>query len=182
MAGLASPLTTAEEQRLIQRVLLASDERAFGDLTHPYLPRLRGYLRGLSGSDSDADDLMQTTLIKCWQQLTSFDHKGRFVAWLFKVAHNEFLQWLRARKRYVGALDKMATEVGQSVQSGDAAAAALDVAGILSTLPEDARAALVLSRGVGLSHAEIALAMDKPLGTVKSLVNRATQEVVNRYG
>ena len=163
-------------------MLLASDERAFATLTPPFLPRMRGYLRGLCGSDSDADDLTQATLIKCWQQLTGFDHKGRFVAWLFRIAHNEFLQWVRAKKRYKSALDSMAHEGTPSLQSGDAAAASLDVAGILASLGEDARAALVLSRGVGLSHAEIAMAMDKPLGTVKSLVTRATQDVVNRYG
>ncbi|MEL7296680.1 MAG: RNA polymerase sigma factor [Pseudomonadota bacterium] len=179
---MTDPRAADEEQRLIQRVVLASDTQAFDALTRPYLGRLRGYLRGLTMHDSDADDRLQTTLIKAWQELHRFDHRGRFVAWLFRIAHREFLQGARAGKRYHQAMARYDGQSDGMSQSGDQAAAAMDIETILGSMHGDSRAAIILSRAVGLTHAEIAQAMDKPLGSVKSLLTRATQEIVAQYG
>lgn len=173
--------SVAEEQRLIQLAAFSSDTKAFDTLIAPFIGQLRGYLRGLAGNHSDADDMAQTTLTKAWAELHRFDGSGRFVAWLFRIAHREFLQSLRSRKRYAKAMGALADEP-QARSAADGAAAAIDVQAILASLDPDARAAMILSRGMGLTHAEISQTLNKPLGTVKSLINRATQQLVATHG
>ncbi|MEO0574419.1 MAG: RNA polymerase sigma factor [Pseudomonadota bacterium] len=177
MPDASGALSEAEEQRLIQRAAYSSDTKAFDTLIVPYVGQLRGYLRGLSGNDSDADDMTQTTLTKAWSQLHRFDGSGRLVAWLFRIAHREFLQNLRSTKRYSNAMTALADEP-QARSAADGAAAAIDVQTILASLDPESRAALILSRAMGLTHNEISQTLDKPLGTVKSLINRATQQLV----
>lgn len=168
---------------MLQLVIHASDTRAFDSLVAPYVGRLRGYLYSLAKNESDADDLTQTALLKAWSELHRFDSRGRFIAWMFRIAHREFLQGLRSRRRYAKAMSGYGElSAADKHVSGDAPAAALDLSTLLATLEPDSRSALLLSRAVGLTHAEVALAMDKPLGTVKSLISRATTQLVQEHG
>ncbi|MEL6869584.1 MAG: RNA polymerase sigma factor [Pseudomonadota bacterium] len=168
---------------MIRKAAFSSDTQAFDSLVAPYVGRLRGYLRGLAGNASDADDMAQTALTKAWTELHTFDARGRFAAWLFRIAHREFLQSLRARRRYAKAMSSLAVEPHTpQATSGDGAAAQIDVNALLATLDEDSRAAIILSRAMGFTHPEIATALDKPLGTVKSLISRATRQMVEASG
>ncbi|MFK8053159.1 MAG: RNA polymerase sigma factor [Woeseiaceae bacterium] len=177
------PRSESEEQRLIQLVVLASDTKAFDMLVAPYAGRLRGYLLSLTRAGSDADDLLQTTLIKAWTELHRFDERGRFVAWLFRIAHREFLQAARSRKRYSKAMTGYGDAVvGPGIESGDGPAAEVDLTIALASLDQESCAMILLSRAVGLTHAEISKTLEKPLGTVKSMINRATKQLVENYG
>ena len=171
MTASARPVAD-REWRLIQRAAHAADRDAFDVLVRPYIGRIRGYLGSLTYDDGDAEDLAQATLINAWRNLHRFDGSGRFVSWLFAIAHREFLQYLRKRKRYRRALDGLASETG-AARVADEAANPLDLA---------SREVVILARAVGLTQAEIAAALDKPLGTVKSLLLRATRRLLDEHG
>ena len=76
----------------------------------------------------------------------------------------------------------MRAEPMAATVSGDAASASSDLERLLDALDPDTRGLLLLSRGVGLTHAEIAEVTGKPLGTVKSTITRATARLLDEHG
>lgn len=177
----AGQVGDGDEYRLIRKIVLGADQRAFTTLMQPYVSRIHGYLRRFVSDASDADDLTQETLLKAWGQLHRYDGRGRFVAWLFAIAHREFLQHARGSRRYWRAMRRFRREPGGNAVSDNAAVAAMDIETVLASMDEETRAMVVLSRGMGLTHGEIAEITDKPLGTVKSTINRATRRLVDHY-
>ena len=177
----AGQVGDGDEYRLIRKIVLGADQRAFTTLMTPYVSRIRGYLRRFVQDPADADDLAQETLVKAWDQLHRYDGRGRFVAWLFAIAHREFLQHARRNRRYWRAMSRFRREPGGNAIGDNAAVAGLDVATVLASMDEDTRAMVILSRGMGLTHVEIAAVTGKPLGTVKSTINRATRTLLDDY-
>jgi RNA polymerase sigma-70 factor (ECF subfamily) len=93
-------LTTLNERQLVALVQesLPYDTRLFQQLITPYLPVLKGYCAKLLNNLSDAEDVVQETIIKALTHLKSFKWVGSFKAWLFKIAHNECINKIRDRR------------------------------------------------------------------------------------
>ena len=170
------------ERRLLQLARVGADSAAFSRLVAPHVTPLRRYLGRFTSDAADADDLTQETLLTAWRRLVDFDGRGRFKAWLFAIAHREFLQHARSRRRFWRAIGRMRAEPMAATVSGDAASASSDLERLLDALDPDTRGLLLLSRGVGLTHAEIAEVTGKPLGTVKSTITRATARLLDEHG
>ena len=79
---------------LCRRVKKA-DKDAACELLKIYYPDIYSYLRRLCGSRHDAEDLTQQTFLKVWSSLDGFAGRSRFSTWLYRIAHNTFLDWLR---------------------------------------------------------------------------------------
>ena len=182
MSGDAAEPDAETERRLLQAARIGADSAAFSRLVGPYVTLLRRYLGRFTAESTDADDLTQETLLTAWRRLADFDGRGRFKAWLFAIAHREFLQHARSRRRFWRAVSRMRAEPMPAVASGEAASASSDLERLLDALDDETRALLLLSRGVGLTHAEIAEATGKPLGTVKSIITRATARLLAEHG
>jgi RNA polymerase sigma-70 factor (ECF subfamily) len=93
-------LTTLNERQLVTLVQanLPYDTRLFQQLITPYLPILKGYCAKLLNNQSDAEDVVQETIIKTLTHLKSFKWAVSFKAWLFKIAHNECINKIRERR------------------------------------------------------------------------------------
>jgi RNA polymerase sigma-70 factor (ECF subfamily) len=93
-------LSTLTERQLVALVQesLPYDTRLFQQLITPYLPVLKGYCAKLLNNLSDAEDVVQETIIKALTHLKSFKWVGSFKAWLFKIAHNECINKIRDRR------------------------------------------------------------------------------------
>lgn len=182
MTAAATEPDAETERRLLEAARIGADSAAFSRLVAPYVTPLRRYLGRFTNEAADADDLTQETLLTAWRRLADFDGRGRFKAWLFAIAHREFLQLARSRRRFWRAIGRMRAEPATAAISGDAAAASSDLDRLLDELDPDTRALLLLSRGIGLTHAEIAEATGKPLGTVKSSITRATAKLLDDHG
>ena len=72
-------------------------ERAFGELVKSYSERLYWHVRGLVGSHEDADDLLQDIFVKVWSSLEGFRGESQLYTWLFRIATNESLNFLRKK-------------------------------------------------------------------------------------
>lgn len=70
-------------------------ERAFGELVKSYSERLYWHVRGLVGNHEDADDLLQDIFVKVWNSLEGFRGESQLFTWLFRIATNETLNFLR---------------------------------------------------------------------------------------
>ncbi len=75
-----------------------SQERQFQDLVNRYSERLYWHVRGIVGIHEDADDLMQDIFIKVWKALPGFRGESDVFTWLWRIATNEALGFLRKAK------------------------------------------------------------------------------------
>ncbi len=137
------------------------------------LPNLRAFARSLSGNADRADDLVQETLVKAWQNRSSFAEGSNLKAWLFTILRNCFISERRKKRHEVEDGDGyLAASVGiPGAQSSHMDL--LDFAKAFECLPDDQREALILIGAEGFAYEEAAQMCGCAVGTMKSRVNRA---------
>ena len=137
------------------------------------IPALRAFAWSISRNGSDADDLVQDTLIKAWSHRDRFETGTNLKAWLFTILRNTYYTAVVRRRREVrdedGEYARALTT--QPTQEWGLAMHALQAA--LDQLPAEHREALILVGAAGLSYEEAADICCCALGTIKSRVNRA---------
>ena len=125
---------------------------------------------------NDADDLTQQVYLKAFSKLSQFAGGAKFQTWLYRVATNEALQFLRARKHR----ETQPLLVEPSIEQHDALQAHEQselIQRALETLDADLRMVLVLKEENGCSYEQIAEVMGIPPGTVGSRLNRARRDL-----
>src|ERR1700732_2222736 len=75
------------------------DDRAFGELTDPFLCELRLHCYRILSSVQDAEDVLQETLLAAWRGLAGFEERASLRAWLYRIATNRCLHALRDGQR-----------------------------------------------------------------------------------
>jgi RNA polymerase sigma-70 factor (ECF subfamily) len=169
-----------EESLWIRRVVASDDHDAFAELVRRHQSSVRQFLRRLTGNDwARADDLAQETFWRAYRHLASYQGRGRFSSWLFRIAYQQFVSDQRRRR---GIVQVGLPEDLPAAARGPDWAARHTFDQLLATLRDDERAALVLHYRHELSHPEVALALDLPLGTVKSLIRRARLKLQEAHG
>jgi len=90
------------EQATLRRAR-AGDEQAFRELTGPYLRELQVHCYRMLGSLTEAEDMLQETLLAAWRGLAGFQERSSVRSWLYRIATNQCLNALRAARRRVPA-------------------------------------------------------------------------------
>ncbi|HEY7791746.1 MAG TPA: sigma-70 family RNA polymerase sigma factor [Vicinamibacterales bacterium] len=158
----------------------AAAARGFEDEALSYLDRLYGAALRLTGNAADAEDLVQDTYVKAFRFASRFEPGTNLRAWLFTILHNT------ARNRRRDAAHDPATADSEAVErAADRPADAAtpeqllmrgvmdaDLKAALDSLPAAFREAVWLRDVEELSYAEIARAVDVPIGTVMSRISR----------
>ncbi len=161
---------------LISRVLLDDDRNAFGELVRRYQSEVRNFLRRLTKGDlSRADDLAQETFIKAFRSISKFRGQAKFSSWLYRIAYNHFLNDCRKRREALssdGEFDHL-PDTSPTPPKGLAA----DVDAALAQLKTEEAAVLDLYYKKGMTHTEVAEALDMPAGTVKSHLSRGREKL-----
>lgn len=129
-----------------------------------------------------ADDLAQDCFVTAWNKLHTFKGKGSLIAWLMKIAYNQFLQSKRSQVRYHEILETLGT---QMLAHGDDSVSSMDELSdldqYLAILSEPERAAMILSFAYGMSHREIGATLNLPDGSVKSHIYRGKQKIKMQF-
>jgi RNA polymerase sigma-70 factor (TIGR02960 family) len=86
------------EQATLERAR-EGDERAFRELTEPYRRELQVHCYRMLGSLTDAEDMLQETLLAAWRGLGGFEERVSLRSWLYRIATNQCLNVLRAASR-----------------------------------------------------------------------------------
>ena len=130
--------------------------------------------RRLTGNEHDALDATQEALLTIVRRLDRFDGRSSFGTWAYRVTTNACLDELRRRGRRPDPLDPVTLH--QQIGVADPATEVADrltLDAALTELPPAFRTVVVLRDVSGLDYAEIAEALDLPIGTVRSRLARA---------
>jgi RNA polymerase sigma factor (sigma-70 family) len=169
-------LTSVTDSELIARVLVSDDRAAFGALVERHQSAVRRFLRHVTrGDNALADDLAQDTFIQAWQNLGRFHGGSAFSTWLLGIAHNLSRNARRRQNRERGVQE---TSVEPSVDSAARSSdLSHDLGEAMKLLTADEQLTLHLCYQQGLSHAEISVLLDWPLGTVKTQLARSKEKL-----
>ncbi|HWJ97032.1 MAG TPA: sigma-70 family RNA polymerase sigma factor [Acidimicrobiales bacterium] len=170
-------MTEADDVELWSRIR-ADDADAFGLLFQRHGARIHGYVLRRTGDPQAAEDIVALVFLEAWRRRGDVDlNQPSALPWLYGVAANVLRHQHRSRRRHQAALDRLAHLPARSPalveRQAEAAADAQRVLEQVQALPRRERDVLVLSVWEGLSHAQIAVALDTTIGTVKSRLSRA---------
>jgi len=150
------------------------DDAALADFVQAMHPPIRRFCAYLVGQD-DADDATQETFLAAWRALPAYRADASAKTWLFVIARRNADRVARRRGRWF--------ELAKGAP-GPAPAPHPETAGLpyelLSDLEPDRRMPLVLTQVIGLSYAEAAAVCECPIGTIRSRVARAREELLRR--
>jgi RNA polymerase sigma-70 factor (ECF subfamily) len=146
--------------------------RSWRDAVVSLIPALRAFAWSLSHNSSDADDLVQDTLIKAWTHRDKFETGTNLRAWLFTILRNTYYTAVVRRRREVSDETGKYAAALSTGPTQDWSLAMRSLQSALAQLPDEHREALILVGAAGLSYEEAADVCGCALGTIKSRVNR----------
>lgn len=177
------------DSALVERVQ-TGDVAAFDELVRKYRTRLYSVLYNLTGNREDASDLTQDAFIKAFQSIGKFRGKSAFYTWLYRIAVNNALSFIKKnRRRRFFSFDNMTEEAGadeifEAIASKTRTEKAVLMDELqerlnesLQKLSEKHRTVVVLHEIEGLSHAEIADITRTSIGTVRSRLHYAKSQL-----
>lgn len=173
-----------DEKRIIKRAA-AGDAEAFEQLVLTYQTPIYRLCLRITGNTDDAADLTQEAFLKAWRALDTFRFDASFSTWLYRLASNLCLDFLRAEKRRATLPliqnDAEGEELALSLpdpaptpeEATEAAQERAQISAALQSLEPQQRQILTLRVINDLSYAEIAEILGVQEGTVKSRLSRA---------
>lgn len=185
-----------EDFDAIKRVL-EGDNSAYEFLQKKYKNLIYSLVKKMIKNDSDVEDLVQETFIKAYKALDKFKFNYSFSAWIYRIASNNTIDFLRKRsfdtfsidKPIGNAEDENYFEIEDNSYSPDSELINQQKSDIISaaidTLPENYREIILLRHEEELDYKTIAEQLDLPLGTVKAHLFRARkllyEELKDKY-
>ena len=163
-------LWRAEDRRLAA-LAAAGDESAFEAIFERHHRGLLSLCRHLLGTLEEAEDAVQHTFAAAFRQLVQHEPPKHLRAWLYATARNRCVDLLRARRELPA--DRPPTSTAGLSEEVERRSDLRELVDDLGRLPEDQRAALVLSELEELGHAEVAEVLGCPPKKVRALVYQA---------
>lgn len=180
------PVATTKDPDLIS-LSLQGEEHAFRMLVNRYRARIYSFVLGIVKDPEDARDISQEVFIKIYRHLEKYDSRWKFSNWLYKIAQNMAIDFLKKRRYEMVSIDSpyetMDGEITFQIPSKgplpDRELEHVEIAAMIShaitELRPELRSAIVLHYLEGKTYAEISEIFDIPIGTAKSLLFRARQ-------
>lgn len=162
------------------------DTSAFEDLVLLYQDRIYNLCRHMLGNVHDAEDAAQDTFIKAYQNLSNFRPEASFYTWLYRIAVNTCLDY--KRRPFFESLFKKTDKGEEFVEEPssdwpsperlyESTQISLTLHNSIRKLPPKLRTAIILKEVEDLSYEEIADLLEVSIGTVKSRISRAREEL-----
>lgn len=181
-----------EDYELVARAL-GGDQTAYARLRNKYWRPIQMMLSRMIRDKNDAEDLAQEAFIKAFNSLESFNTEYAFSTWLYKIASNNCIDYLRKRRLKTVSMDAPVQtrdgEVQMELPDPDAVRPDVPLTSAERTavlqeairnLPEKYRVVIELRHSHELEYADIAKQLGLPLGTVKAHLFRARALLLKR--
>lgn len=174
------------DSELVQMVLV--DQENFGLIIEKFEKKLLGYLAFFMGvRRAQAEDVFQETMIKVYRNLNGYNPKLSLSSWIFRIAHNEAVNFLKKNSNQVAisleeedeegsALIKILSSDENVIERVADAQTAEQVGKVLSMMKAEFREILILRFVKDLDYLEIADILKKPIGSIGVTIQRAKDE------
>ncbi len=159
----------------------ATRSQAFEVLVNTYKKRLYWHIRSLVLNHDDADDVLQNTFIKVFNNIESFKGESKLFSWMYRIATNEALTFLKSKSKKLGmgtdqlnqwAADNLATDVyfeGDDIQ--------LKLQKAISLLPEKQKLIFNMKYFQELKYEEISEILATSVGGLKASYHLAVKKI-----
>lgn len=175
------------------RCVLAGDDEAFARLVDSYKNPMYHFIYRRIPVKGDVEDLAQEVFLKVYKSLRKYDQRRSFSTWLFTIANNHCIDYLRKKRLQAISLDvplfpshdgkevrlEIPDEEYAPEQVYQRTAEQEELLLAIDSLSEDYSLILKLRHLKGYSYEEIGQLLNLPLGTIKSRIYRARQELKN---
>ncbi|MBQ3568676.1 MAG: sigma-70 family RNA polymerase sigma factor [Anaerotignum sp.] len=182
-------MTDLKELELIRRAK-QGDMLAFEELILQHEKIVYNLALRMMNHSEDAQDISQEVFLKAYRSLQNFDERSAFSTWLYRITHNTCIDEMRKRKgKQSYSLEEELESADGSMQrqvadAGDTPEESLmrkeqksEILQALDTLSEEHKAAIILRDVKGMAYEEIAEILELSLGTVKSRISRARNQL-----
>ncbi len=156
-------------------------EQVFNAIVKNYSERLYWHVRRMVGTHEDADDLLQDIFLKIWTALPSFRGEAQLYTWVWRIATNETLNWLRREKvRAALRFQSVDSEMERRIMADpyfNGTAAQRELFKALARLPEKQRQVFVMRWWDELSYEEISAITGTSVGALKASYHIAKEKL-----
>lgn len=171
----------AEETLVKELKEEATQAKAFELLVDTYKQRLYWHIRRIVLDHDDSDDVLQNTFIKVYRNIESFKGESKLYSWMYRIATNEALQFLKAKSRKLGVSasdmqEQLANKLKADVYfDGDEIQLRLQQA--LARLPEKQKLVFNMKYFDGLKYEEMSGILDTSVGALKASYHLAVKKI-----
>jgi RNA polymerase sigma-70 factor, ECF subfamily len=168
------------------RLMARSNPEALSELYDRYNRLIYGLSLQATGEQASAEEVTQDTFLRAWENAGAYQsEKGKVSTWLASIARNRSIDLLRRkqarRENSQVSLDELPafalTDDENVEKKVDRLSIQRRVRQVLAQLPADQRETLALAYFRGMTHEQIAKALDQPLGTVKTRIRLGMQKL-----
>ena len=156
-------------------------EQVFNQIVKDYSERLYWHVRRMVGTHEDADDLLQDIFLKIWTALPSFRGEAQLYTWVWRIATNETLNWLRREKvRAALRFQRVDEELERRIMADpffNGTAAQRELFKALARLPEKQRQVFVMRWWDELSYEQISAITGTSVGALKASYHIAQEKL-----
>lgn len=171
--------------------LSLDDPDRFELIVDRYEKKLLRYVKRILGiRGSEAEDVLQNTFIKIYKNLNAFDSDLKFSSWAYRIAHNEAINYLKGLKsKKVISIDtdqddfKLIEVLASDIDIHDQfkkSEWSENVKKLINELPFKYKEVILLHYLEEKTYEELSDILEKPMGTIATLINRAKKQLKNK--
>jgi len=154
----------------------------FAEIVDRHSRMLYAHIRSIVLNHADADDVLQNTFIKVWQNIGRFKGESELATWLFRIATNEALQHLRKQKvrqrfMYFSSISKIPDERTVEQDLTGSADIQRKLEDAMKTLTVQQRMVFAMKYLNEMKYAQIAEILERSEGTLKAVYHQAVKKI-----
>lgn len=181
----ARAYTELSDEELVKLVQKGEDD-AYSHVVERYQRKIYAYIMRLTNHRDEAHDIAQDVFLKAYKNLHRFDTDRKFSSWVYRIAHNESVNWLKKNTRVKMESIEVREENGRQVVSAtDVEEEYMQkeesetVKSSINQLPARYREVMKMRYLKQLSYEEISGELKKPINTVGTLISRAKKKLAS---